>query len=113
MHASLSLLFSCSSFTPPRFSCFPPPSPDNPLHLSCHPNDGFIHVLDSSFGQGQGTFDFHTGVIAKGNCHTPMDITNSGCQGAAACDINVNSASAHGIDPVSERMARTGGRMME
>jgi hypothetical protein len=69
------------------------------LHMVCHPDDGFIHVLDSSFGQGQGTFDPKTGIIHKGDCHTHFDMTASGCQGAAQCEIIANVHAAGDVDP--------------
>ena len=70
------------------------PHPDAALHLSCS-GSGLLHILDTSYGQGQGGFDPRTGVIHKGYCHSPVDVTGTACQGKASCIVSP----AHIADP--------------
>lgn len=67
---------------------------DAALHLSCS-GSGLLHILDTSYGQGQGGFDPRTGVIHKGYCHSPLDVTGTACQGKASCAVSP----AHIADP--------------
>jgi len=67
----------------------------HPLQLTCPSDSGVIHILDTSYGQGQGTADPVTGVIVKGPCHQPIDAMHA-CQGHHACTLHAE----HGaLDP--------------
>ena len=78
-----------------------------PLHLNCPPAE-VIHLIDSSYGQGQGLWDEKTGVIHKGYCHAPVDFAGTGCQGAQSCLIPAEHVqAAGGVDPCVGVFKRT------
>lgn len=64
------------------------------IHLVC-PAGTYIHVLDSSYGQGQGVVDPVSGVIEKGVCHAPLPIDESGCQSLERCKVTLDDAYSH------------------